>query len=283
LLARQFITEGDATLVMMEQQMVAVLGAPGIDREKVASMLRRGLESIVRMPIEKQVEVLLATPVVDASTADTMRELAKAPAILVRPLLAAYMEGAVLVAEVRDHGGWAAVDSLYTHPPSSSEQVLHIEKLLPTRDEPRIPDLGGALDRVAAGERVLDEVLGELYVRTLFEVHGLDDAASRAAGWGGDRVVLFESGDGDWSVVWATTWDTATDAGEFASGMRQVVQSRGGEAPAGAAPDPGWESWRIDGRILSMARDGEAVVVCDTETRAQATALGRSALAATRR
>ena len=55
-------------------------------------------------------------------------------------------------------------------------------------------------------------------------------AARRAAGWGGDRAVVFERVEGGGLLlVWVTDWDTPADAAEFMDGMEDVLAAR---APA---------------------------------------------------
>ena len=38
--------------------------------------------------------------------------------------------------------------------------------------------------------------------------------AETVAGWGGDRLNMYENGD-QWIIDWQTAWDTQTDADEF--------------------------------------------------------------------
>ena len=41
------------------------------------------------------------------------------------------------------------------------------------------------------------------------------DAVRAAAGWGGDRLVMYEGPNAGWVVDWHTVWDTQPDADEF--------------------------------------------------------------------
>jgi hypothetical protein len=54
------------------------------------------------------------------------------------------------------------------------------------------------------------------------------DAATAAAGWGGDQVVLLDGPQQRWAVVMRTAWDTAQDAAEFESAVAPVVQGLDG-------------------------------------------------------
>ncbi|MGH2408628.1 MAG: hypothetical protein ACRDF7_11190, partial [Candidatus Limnocylindrales bacterium] len=46
-------------------------------------------------------------------------------------------------------------------------------------------------------------------------IAGEATAKAAAAGWGGDRVAMFEGPGGAWLIAWSTAWDTPADATEF--------------------------------------------------------------------
>src|SRR3990172_3642218 len=70
----------------------------------------------------------------------------------------------------------------------------------------------------AGGTGTLADTLGELTISVGLEpAGGTKDAAAAAAGWGGDRVTMYEGPDGAWLIVWSTAWDTPADAAEFAA------------------------------------------------------------------
>jgi hypothetical protein len=103
--------------------------------------------------------------------------------------------------------------------------------------------LGPALPaarQLAAGE------LGELGIRSLLRpVVERTGAAAAAAGWGGDRFVLYERRHRR-ILVWITEWDSEADAAQFAAaathlandfqaergGPRRVFVLRGKLSPA---------------------------------------------------
>ena len=127
-----------------------------------------------------------------------------------------------------------ALKRAFTDPPVSSEQVLHFEKYwdpkqidLPV-DVP-LPDLSAKLG--PEWEMVDEDTLGELacYVLTEEELPDMatveGQSASRwtndaATGWGGDKLQLYKGPEGAFLAVWATVWDTAGDAEEFAYGYQ---------------------------------------------------------------
>jgi hypothetical protein len=123
------------------------------------------------------------------------------------------------------------VAAAWTHPPRSSEQILHPEKYWDParRDEPkrvaiRNPSriLGEGFTRSGSG------VLGELTLGSLVGAatpEAADLASGRfawtneaASGWGGDRYELWTR-DGAAVVLVATVWDSAKDAEEFAAAL----------------------------------------------------------------
>src|SRR3990172_7807253 len=113
--------------------------------------------------------------------------------------------------------GWG-VDAAYSRPPDSTEQILPPEKYAVGEGPVAIasPD---ELGRLGAGwTETLADTLGELTISVWLEpAGGTEDAAAAAAGWGGDRVTMYEGPDGAWLIVWSTAWDTPADAAEFAA------------------------------------------------------------------
>lgn len=96
-------------------------------------------------------------------------------------------------------------------PPSSTEQLMHPEKLgvdAPTPVE--LPTWSG-------GERVATNVVGELLLYYLvLEATGDRSAMQRvAAGWDGDLFHAYRTAGGGWGLAWRTVWDRAEDAASF--------------------------------------------------------------------
>lgn len=151
--------------------------------------------------------------------------LAAAPPIVREPLLFAYLGGVRFVQRLwrteRDKpppiGQWL---------PQSTEQLLHTERLLETRDPPvrmkvEAPN-GDWTVRYA-------QDLGELETRIYFQVHLGDQAAAEraAAGWDGDAYALLRRGS-EHALVWYTVWDSEADAEEFVTAYRRAFQARFG-------------------------------------------------------
>jgi len=115
-----------------------------------------------------------------------------------------YDQGPSFVEQLREEGGWDAVDSAHDDQPASTEQVIHPEKY--PDDEPdrvRVPDRSSdswsRLDHEPVGER-----LGEAAIFTMFRTNGvIEPDAPRSydhpasAGWGGDRLVPYTEEEPD--------------------------------------------------------------------------------------
>ncbi len=144
--------------------------------------------------------------------------LAGMPPILQRQLTFPYLDGLTFVTGLQAAGGWTAVDAAYSRPPDSTEQILHPEKYT-VGEGPVAVTSPDDLGRLGAGwTETLTDTEGELTISVWLEPSaGAKGAGAAAAGWGGDRVTMYEGPDGAWLIVWSTAWDTPADAAEFAA------------------------------------------------------------------
>ena len=144
--------------------------------------------------------------------------LAGMPPILQRQLMFPYLDGLAFVTGLQAAGGWTAVDAAYSRPPDSTEQILHPEKYT-VGEGPVAVTPADELGRLGVGwTETLADTLGELTISVWLEpAAGTKDAAAAAAGWGGDRVTMYEGPDRAWLIAWSTAWDTPADAAEFAT------------------------------------------------------------------
>jgi hypothetical protein len=146
----------------------------------------------------------------------------KAPLVLRETLLFPYRDGLRFVAQARRTRPWSDVDAMYARPPVSTEQVLHPQKYR-DREKPialRTPPPPS----LKPWKRVYANVVGELGLSLLLREHGVaEDAAARAAaGWGGDRVFVYERG-GEALLVDFSTWDSEMDAIEAAEALARAL------------------------------------------------------------
>lgn len=195
-------------------------------------------------------------PEMAAALADpaTFPRLAAAPAVVRDPLLFAYLGGARYVQRLWRQqpdkpaplGDWL---------PESTEQLLHTEKLLETRDSPTLVSLAepvGGWRVKYAGD------LGELETRIYFQEHLGNGplAFEAAAGWDGDAYAVLVAGS-DRALVWYTVWDSEEDADEFVDAYRTAFIARfGGSGVGSHLVGEGREA-----RIERMTREGMPIVL----------------------
>jgi hypothetical protein len=166
--ARSALAEGDATSAMFEP----MLAPQGVDLLKIPDAL---LESMLQ-----QTE----------STTPTHQ----LPPIMQASLTAPYTVGLRFVNQLRRRGGWDTVNSAWANPPTTSEQVLHVDKYDVHEAAMVVPT---PTARALPGLQLVDvDTQGELGLRLLLtEWLGDKDAAIATAGdWGGDRMGHFERG-----------------------------------------------------------------------------------------
>lgn len=262
--AFRFLAEGEATYVMV----LATMHDREIDPDKGDEKLDGMIEAMSGTGREALVEQLGAMKdVLGDDAAAELASMLSSPDYLYRVLFDPYFGGQRAVHKVRRAGGWAAVNELWRNPPTSTEMLMHPEKLARgRREEPvkvAVPDVSAVLGSGYAPS--CENTLGELETEILLEVTlpasagsagsaGSTDsqpapeervarARSAAAGWGGDRWRSFEKAGRGTVVVWKTVWDTDNDAREFDEAIRTAVAAR---IPGGALLPPvgnGFKLW----------------------------------------
>lgn len=133
---------------------------------------------------------------------------ADAPRIMRSSLAAPYIYGTLFVNALRRRGGWSQVDRAWDTAPTTTEQILHLDKW----DAHEQPLVVGApsFATLGRGWSVADEDSeGELGARLAFE-EWMDPAAAAetSSGWGGDRGVLVANGD-RFAFAWRLRFDEA--------------------------------------------------------------------------
>lgn len=207
------------------------------------------------------------------------------PPVLVRSLVAPYVDGFAFVQALRRRGGWEAIDRAIRARPASTEQILHLDKF--DAGEPPIDVPDPPVEPLGAGFRLgFVDVLGEQGSRTSFEEWtGRARARDVASGWGGDAFAVAvrdaTGGGHEIAVVWHQRADTAKDAAEIAA----LYEERFGKA-CRERPQLGPVTWTARGRDVVLAAgpfvrraDGSvrsAGTCAVTTTWARATLDGRS-------
>ncbi|HEY6199412.1 MAG TPA: hypothetical protein VI231_12430 [Candidatus Binatia bacterium] len=157
----------------------------------------------------------------------SMPALGGVPPALIEEMFFPYYAGAAFLAPLLGEGGWSDIDAVYASPPLSTEQVLHPEKYFSDPDPPTRVDFGDLAALFPADWKEIESnVLGEFMTRVLFEQHlPKDDARTAAEGWDGDRLVAYARG-AEVAFVWATVWDSESDAEEFIQAYSRLAAKR---------------------------------------------------------
>jgi hypothetical protein len=151
-------------------------------------------------------------------------------------------------------GGWPNVNRAFDDLPTSTEQVLHPEKYLGQRDWPQ--ELQLPESPVDGWNPILQDSLGEFVIQIHLDEF-LDDperAANAAAGWDGDRIGLWQDGQGRWLVLWQTVWDNSDEAAEFEQAYQALIPAR---FKGATATGEGW--WQEANLAAGVLRENEQV------------------------
>jgi hypothetical protein len=173
------------------------------------------------------------------------------PLFLLGSLVSPYVEGYIFVESIRNAGGSGGIDAAFKRLPVSTEQILHPQKYASGEAPLAVPRLT-AKALGDAFKPVYDDSNGELGLRLMLEQWTSEPiAAKAAAGWGGDRIVVFGSGSGKTrtaALAFVTRMDSENDAIE----LEKVVQSKFGRGCRERA-DIGPIAWTRRGRDLLLA------------------------------
>ena len=166
------------------------------------------------------------------------------PLVMRRQLEFPYGDGLVFVSRLQTEGGFDAINAAIEVPPASTEQILHPEKYLAGEAPVDVaaPDL---LETLGNGwYEAYEQTLGELGIQIL-ATGGEEPAIAFpglpvewphqevAAGWGGDRLRMYEHPDGRWVIVWEIAWDSRLDGDEFAARAQELAPLLAGVSAVG--------------------------------------------------
>ena len=254
--AREFVTEGEATFMMLVWQSASGVGAGKHLGPLAVAGLRMALAMLgAADPLELLAAARLGRSAAELSPQERgeLDEMTRLPPLVSMPLIEPYFKGAALVSEVWGRGGWAAVGDLYRHPPASTEQILHArEKFFDRRDPPILVKLPTARPALTEAP-VATDVLGELGMRAYFKTWDFPTAEAAAAGWGGDRFWVWKR-DGQFTVLWATRWDSEGDAKKFLAAYLDTLEPRFPEVAIERAGPDAWRLLRAKGDLLHIER-----------------------------
>ena len=274
--ARQALVEGEATLIMTIWMLMNELDMH--DTAKAAQVASMSVKAQASMPLDDIVAMAKVTSAGLGGMDMNVDALTNAPRYLVQTMLSAYMHGAYMVGHLRADGGWEAINDLYKHPPTSSEQILHPAKLLGERDTPTSVNMKDLLADMPTGWRVIDEdVIGELGMRTYIEQWDRSRGKSAYArnvgsGWDGDRYIIFGNDKtGKVGLVWKTVWDSKKDAREFVTAYAVTLRERFPDIVLNrsAREKNNWRvmEWQVaKTRSITLRTRGKWVSIFDSDT-----------------
>jgi hypothetical protein len=189
------------------------------------------------------------------ATSGTGPVLGRAPRFVRALLTFPYAGGLGFVHRFRQRSAWYELSRVFADPPRSTAQILHPERYLERRVDPRavaLPDLGAVL---GGGRLVLDDVAGEFVLAAVLREGLGDEAASVAAGWRGDRYALWEDPSGAAVLVSLSVWEDEPAAAAFADACRRLL------ARKHALPGAGAPAWEVAGRAFGVARRASEVLL----------------------
>lgn len=189
-LARLSLVEGDASLTM-------VLWAINNDQA--------GLGEIATTPVP---------------------DMSGIPEWMVAHLSFPYETGATFVAALYENGGFDAVDAAFADPPDSTEQVIHPDKYADHELPIPVDEIDVAAALGAGWTAVPSTTLGEGLISIWLEHLGaaVADADDAASGWGGDRVSVASSADGEVALAMRIVFDAPAQSDDFERAYGPLVE-----------------------------------------------------------
>ena len=147
------------------------------------------------------------------------------PEGLSTPLLFQYSAGTRFVAEAWHRGGWAAVDAIYKHPPTSSQQIMQPSLYFDHLSPPAEINLEGYQDSLKSWKQVDDDTYGELLIGIILKrnVPPHSPVLNVMPRWAGDRILVFEKGVA-LTLVWFVTFHDAGSASRFATAYSDILE-----------------------------------------------------------
>jgi hypothetical protein len=172
------------------------------------------------------------------------------PEFLLRDFVFNYRECPDFVRQLHAEGGWDAVNAAYQRPPSTTEQVLHLDKFksrelastLPPEDLTKQLDDWNLMDSSQFGEFDVYN-----YAVTLAKDNGAASAA--AAGWGSGWSSVYRDKNDSGRVVVQLSfgWDTRDDLVEFLTVYEAILG--GLAASIEIVDDKGNARWTAPGQF----------------------------------
>jgi len=203
-LAAQAVVEGEATAVGIE-----------------VALQRSGM-SITKLPT-KIGDLIRMSLTMQARKTDV-------PKVLMEMLVFPYIYGSNFVQAFVNKKGFKELDRLFIKPPLSTEQLLHPDKYFSDEVDYPVEIVSEPLDKLFGEkwELLADSSAGEFIIGLVGRQFVTPkEAATMAAGWGGDRYNIVREKETKRTVLaWFTTWDSNKDAKEFFETYTTVLEKK---------------------------------------------------------
>ncbi|MDQ2052347.1 Hvo_1808 family surface protein [Natronolimnohabitans sp. A-GB9] len=173
---------------------------------------------------------------------------------LMLSIYAPYSEGPPFVADLRERGGWDAVDAAYDDYPKSTSQLIHPDRYPDDRPaDVDVPDRSSDdWEPITRDGEVRTETVGEATLFASLWANGvvdrpLTDGGTELSpynyshpatdGWAGDTFQAYHDTDDEERTghVWKLAWETEADAERFADAYRDLLEAREAESVDDAA------------------------------------------------
>jgi hypothetical protein len=200
-------------------------------------------------------------------------EIDRAPRAIRESLLFPYEQGIQWAKQLYKPGDWSLVSKAYKELPQSTEQILHPEKYF-AREAPvkvTAPEIASTLGK--GWKRIDVDVNGEWSYYLILDEYlkSAKESKRAAAGWGGDRYVVYEGAKPDEVViVQSSVWDTPSDAIEFFDAYKKRTEMRyKGATPLRSPytyPSTKWhegQAWRTNEGLVYLIRNSNRVVIVE--------------------
>ncbi len=196
-------------------------------------------------------------------------QLDSAPLYLRRSILFPYDEGFSFVQELAG-GGLEFVNFALSDPPLSTEQIIHPEKYMETRDNPRavpVPDISASLGE--GWKKINEDCMGEFDVDVWFEqFFGEDGRPEVGEGWGGNTIQYYQGPKEKYVMVNDFAWDSPEEASEFFEAYEDLLKARfKGDIKSAGLSMPDAFIYEADGVLYYCGISGDRVLCLDAPDR----------------
>lgn len=256
------------------------------DAELAAHALIEG-DATLAMTLYMAKNPLVALAFIRSLGSDGMasEQFKQAPRAIRESLMFPYEQGSAWATQLYRKGGWQMVSQAFTKLPQSSEQILHADKYYSYEAPVKLslPDLKSLLG--GSWKRIDGDVNGEWGCYLVLDQYLNDDDESKqaAAGWAGDRYVVYEgSKPGEVFIAAVTAWDTDNDSKEFFDAYVKRTLKRYPDAKplveipvtAGSGERQEWKT--SNGRVLLERRGSRVLILEGVPPEANIDALARA-------